>query len=448
MRQKFNLTNKNYNATVVIVTKLIDLENCDNLQGTSIFGSQVIVDKSAKVGDIGLFFPVECQLSHEFVSNNNLYRDKTLNVDQTKSGYFEKNRRVRCMKLRCNKSEGLFIPLTSLSYLNIDPPEVGVSFNTITIGNIKRDICDKYYIKRSQPGGRNKKGKGKNEYKNILIENQFKFHIDTINLKRNIDYLTPDKVISISSKWHGTSFVISNVLTKKKLNIIEKSLKLIGVNIVDTEYKLLCSSRRVIKNDKVKDPGFYNFDIWTDIGKKLNDIVPKGISLYGEAVGFMPTGAAIQSAKKGTYDYGCAASEYKIIVYKMTFTNSDGISYTIPWLPMVEFCKKHGIETPPLYFYGYAKDAFDISIDDENKWREEFLEKLSTKSEWGLNDVDCLYCKNKVPSEGVVLRVEDTTDYDLFTAKLKNFRFLDEETKLLDAGNENIEDTQEDNINT
>ena len=70
---KIESTNKNYCATIVEITNLIVLDNCDNLVHTSIMGNLVIVSNQTKTGDIGLYFPVECQLSKEYLSNNNLY---------------------------------------------------------------------------------------------------------------------------------------------------------------------------------------------------------------------------------------------------------------------------------------------------------------------------------------------------------------------------------------
>ena len=68
--------NENYAAIVVEIKTLVTLENCDNVQAAIILGNQVIVDKSVKIGDVGLYFPLECQLSKEYLSVNNLYRKK------------------------------------------------------------------------------------------------------------------------------------------------------------------------------------------------------------------------------------------------------------------------------------------------------------------------------------------------------------------------------------
>ena len=50
---------------------------------------------------------------------------------------------------------------------------------------------------------------------------------------------------------------------------------------------------------------------------------------------------------------------------------------------------------------------------------------------------DCWMCKNKLPAEGIVIRRETM---DLEAYKFKSFRFLEMETKMLDKGEEDIEE--------
>ena len=117
--------NENYCATVIEIKKLIPLVGCNNVQAAIIMGQQVVVGKDVKVGDIGLFFPVECALSKEYLTANNLYRvhknKPNLNSDTTvKGGYFEESGRIRCAKFLGHKSEGLFMPISSLEFISED----------------------------------------------------------------------------------------------------------------------------------------------------------------------------------------------------------------------------------------------------------------------------------------------------------------------------------------
>ena len=56
----------NYAATVVQIDNLRKHENADRLQITNIFGNTVIVGLDTKIGDVGLFFPLESQIGLEF----------------------------------------------------------------------------------------------------------------------------------------------------------------------------------------------------------------------------------------------------------------------------------------------------------------------------------------------------------------------------------------------
>jgi hypothetical protein len=59
--------NENYCATIVEVKNIIPLVNCDNVVHTNIFGNLVVVSKDTKVGDVGIFFPPETQISKNFL---------------------------------------------------------------------------------------------------------------------------------------------------------------------------------------------------------------------------------------------------------------------------------------------------------------------------------------------------------------------------------------------
>lgn len=103
---KLTTNNVNYTATVVRLSTFVDLKGCDNVKGALIFHNQVILSKTHQEGELGIYFPVECALSPEFLKRNNLYREASLNADPTKKGFFELNGRVRAVKFRGHKSEG------------------------------------------------------------------------------------------------------------------------------------------------------------------------------------------------------------------------------------------------------------------------------------------------------------------------------------------------------
>jgi len=122
--------NENYCATIVRIKNIIPLENCDNVVATTIFGFQAIVGKAAQIGDAGIVFTTETQLSDQFAAANNLYRHAERNGNPTLKGYLEDNRRVRAVKFRGHISNALFLPLSAIAFtgVNVDDLEEGDVF--------------------------------------------------------------------------------------------------------------------------------------------------------------------------------------------------------------------------------------------------------------------------------------------------------------------------------
>lgn len=422
--------NVNYCATVVSVSRIIKLENCDNVQGALVSGYNVIVSKDVKENDIGIFFPVECQLSKEYLSDNNLYRNKELNVDKEKAGYFDENGRLRCMKFRGNKSEGLFMPLSSLSFVGINTSELKVNDSFDELNNIP--ICKKYFVETRNTSGKNDKRQNKVKRISRMIENQFRLHIDTEQLKRNMFKINPNDIVSITAKMHGTSAVISKVMVRKQLTIKDRIAKYFGVNIVESEYDLIYASRNVIKNDNGDCCNYYATDLWKENANKIKDIIPNGITIYAEIVGYASANKHIQNG----YHYGCDNETNELYVYRITFTNVDGKVFEFNRPQIDEFCKNAGLKTTPLFFYGYAKDIYPNIVVDE-KWHDNVLSRLDADERFYMNNIMCPMNNKQVPAEGCVLRVEKL--YDAEPYKLKNYKFLEWETKQIDNGEVDIE---------
>jgi hypothetical protein len=179
---------------------------------------------------------------------------------------------------------------------------------------------------------------------------------------------------------------------------------------------------------------FYSDDIWGMANERIKDLLIDGMSIYAEIVGFLPNGESIQK----DYAYGCAPNTFDIYVYRITFTNVSGNVFEFSPQQVRQWCIEHGIKHVPKLFYGEAwkydtyPDSYnhDLSLGDNiiNAIRERYLEK------------DCHMCRNVVPAEGIVLRREGSW-FEAY--KLKSFRFLERETKMLDKGDSNIEDNQD-----
>jgi hypothetical protein len=438
--------NVNYAASIVEIKNIIDLEGCDNIKHTIVMGNSVIISKDCKVGDVGVFFPIECKISEEFLACNNLFDKPEMNRDKTKKGFFSHKGRVRCVKLRGFRSEGFFIPLNSLNYIvdvcdrNIESVEIGTVFDHIN-GN---KVCEKYIVP-CKNSGTNKRSETKaNKKFDRIIPEIFKFHIDTEQLGRNIHRINPEDICTISRKIHGTSAILAYISVRRELSFIEKLLKKIGVKINEIEYDYIRSSRKVIKNkyiNKEVTGGYYGTDIWEVASEELKPFIKKDMTIYFEIAGYISEDKMIQKY----YDYGCKPGEHKNFVYRITTTNPDGNVVEWPMLQVSQFCKANGLNAVPLLYYGTAKDLFfdlkslaETNDDrDKDEWRNKFLEAL-TNTYLEKMCPDCGDGTN-TPDEGIVLRKE-TLGIDCW--KHKSFLFRQHETKQKDAEEVDIEDEQ------
>lgn len=431
--------NKNYLAKIVKLQNVRKHSNADRLQCVTIDGCNVVTGIDAKDGDLYVYFPVESALNKEYLSWSNSFDEKELNADKEKKGFFNLHARVRAIRLRQERSEGYIVPVKNLSDWLSEKTGKKVSFSENDV-DIEFDyfadvqICEKYINLNAlrQQNLAAKKADKKVAKQSKIVDGQFRFHIDTEHLAKNTQNINPNDIISISSKLHGTSFVVSKVLCKKELKWHEKLLKKLGVNVVDTHYDLLYSSRKVIKNqynDNSNKNHYYSYDIWEEAAKILEPSLTDGVSFYGEIVGFTKDGGYIQK----DFDYGCKPGEFKIFIYRVTLTNASGKVFEFSARQAKEYCNKLSLNYVPELYYGFAKDLFDIPTDQH--WHQNFLSKVTET----YLEKDCDMCANKVPDEGIVLRKE-VLDIDVY--KHKSFRFKEFESKQLDTGEVDLE-TQE-----
>jgi len=434
---KFELKdNKNYCATIVKITNINSLTNCDNISSTIIFGNQVIISNAINIDDLGVFFPVESCIAQPFLAHNNLYRDKFLNINYGKemAGFFDQSGRVKCVKLRGHKSEGFWIPIESLLFIpNFSRTDIKEGIEFDYIDGIK--ICEKYVLKHIQePISKKDKLNNRITRFNKIIDNQFRFHIDTEHFGKNLHKFEIKDLITITEKLHGTSFIVSNILCNRKLTWKDRIAKFFGAEIRNVEYDNIYASRKMIKNPYLYESNhsnYYTVDVWKTINDELKSYLEKGMTLYGECVGFLNDGGAIQ--KK--YDYGCKPKQHENYIYRITTTNEDGKVFEWSFIQIKQWCKKIGLKSVPLHYYGTIENfliKYNINFSDNN-WKEQFNNKLVEL----YLEQDCILCKSKVPNEGIVIRKE-TLDIEPY--KLKSFRFKELETKQLDKGELNIED--------
>lgn len=427
--------NCNYLATIVRLENIRKHANADRLQCVSVYGNNVITGLTAKENDLYVYFPLECAISEKFLSFSNSFREPVKNNNPDQKGLFEANCRVKAVKLRGEKSEGYIVPVSELEQfckevLNkeiiFSDKHIGIDFDTIF-----DELLLKKYLPKRNVTIQGSKTKTARVEKTRLVDNQFHFHPDTAHLKREIEKISPDSLISITNKIHGCNFVVSHVLTKRKLSFLERIFsKFLKVKIDELKYDMVYSSRRVVKNARlVSDSNhFYSSDVWKIVADKIFPSLPKGFSVAGEIVGYTPEGGSIQP----NYDYGCEPNELDFWVFDVRFTNFDGHVYHLSHPEMQAFCHKYGFKTPRTFYYGLAKDLFP-EISTENHWHQNFLEKMMEV----YLEKKCDLCKNDVWAEGIILRKMEPFEWNAF--KLKSFNFLNYESKQLDSGEIDLE---------
>lgn len=435
---------ENYTATVVKLPVKQKVEGLDKLVKVTVFGNDVLTGKDTPEDELYLFFPAECKLSDVYLGTNNEFRHSEKNKDRSKTGFFEDSGRVKAIKFKGVISTGYIAPISSLEGVTSyhKTLKVGDEFNEID----GVPICIKYRPTRMQSTNP-KESRFNKKLKRFskLVPNQFRFHVSTPQLARCLNQFSPKDVIVITDKWHGTSAVFSNLLVNKELKWYEKLGRFLVLPFMKKylnfqNYDNLYSSRTVIKNEYLNmgvGGGYYGEDIWGVVNKEIEGKIEQGVSIFGEIVGYLPSGKMIQNG----YDYGCkdlgpgvaVRAEHKFVVYRITYTKPDGTVIEYSWQQIKDYCNKYSLEIVKELYHGKAYDLAIGEGDVDTFFQTNFLETLQ-----GFIEQDCKYCSNKVPAEGIVVRLDGKDSFSAF--KLKSKRFLEKESKELDKGEVNIED--------
>lgn len=208
-------------ANVNYLARIIKLEdsnfsphpNADKLKLVHLHGNTISIGIDTTSGYY-VYFPVECVIAPEFLKFHNLYREPTLNANPEEKGFFEESGRVKCIKLRGIASEGFIMPYAALYRFAINPStnptnllaiyEEAQSLVDTTFDTVEETKLVWKYVIKVKTAGVNLNGKVKKARMiDRIIEDQFRFHIDTLKLQDNIYNINPKDLIQISIKCHG-----------------------------------------------------------------------------------------------------------------------------------------------------------------------------------------------------------------------------------------------------
>ena len=438
-----------YTGFVVKVEHLRKHSNADRLQIATFFGNDTIVSLDTKIGDIGIYFPVDGQLSERFCAVNDLVRRKDENGKQV-GGYLDPEKRnIKALNLRGEKSDGLYMPITCLAdFCKISDLKIGDTIDTVN-GEL---ICQKYIPKMTRtPGAPGSKATKKAK---ANIAPTFYEHVDTAQLAYNLNAFKPGDTVQLTLKMHGTSGRTGYLpLIHTKRSWFDKLFHRHGKDY--KKYGYITGTRRVVL-DGMRNGGFYESDDFRHaMATKFEGKLRKGEVVYYEIVGFQgPKGAPIMSqvannkvkdpeftkqyGSTTTFSYGCDASNgydgayydetgtlayfepcCDVYVYRMTMVNEDGDVVEYSPAQIKERCEQMGVHTVmefETFIIPQEMRKLDDNGDIVNMTAGEYVLRKVEQYFDGPDPIGKTHVR-----EGVVARILNRSNFVVY--KHKNFSF-------------------------
>jgi hypothetical protein len=411
-----------YKAIVCQLTNVRRHPGADRLNLANILGYQVVVGLDNTEGELGAFFNTDGQLSEAFATKNDLIRRK--NSDGSAAGgMFDANRKVRAQRLRGEKSDGFWIPLSAFKFTGYDLSKLKPGFEFSELNGV--EICTKYVTQatlraRAKQAGR----QARNELK------MFRKHFETEQFRNVAEKIPGGSLLIITEKQHGTSHRIGHVLDQKKLHPIMAWVYRTLRRPFPRQWTYLHGSRNIILDGGLNDP-YYNSQFRQVAVNKLEGNLHKGEVVYLEIVGYindttpiMPIHNAAKTkdkelikfyGKEMVYRYGNIPGQCSPAVYRIVMVNEDGVETELSWEQVKRRCRELNVPhvpevTPPFIYDGNT----------------EALRTLCEKLSVGPSTVDLTHIR-----EGICIRVERSVGMSI--SKLKNFSFTLMESDVKDS---------------
>lgn len=448
-----------YNVYVCKVKNIRPAENADRLNACEVFGITTIVDKSVNENDLYVYFPTDGQISEEFGKANDLFRRKDENGNPAGGFIDPVKRNIGAIRLRGNKSEGLVLPLTCLAPFgdisNLAEGDIVSTFN----GHV---IAEKY-VPMHKPSASQSTARGERDRKSAkkcrIKYPFFAEHIDTPQLRFNMDMFKPGDIICLTEKVHGTSsrnayqtaiigekgFFLTKLIAHS--NWLPKKWRMPAQSHLTpkTEMRYLIGTRRTVLTNN-STGGFYgNDDFRRAWGERFKGKLLPNEECFGEIAGFYAPNVPImtpgdntktkdkafikQYGKTTTFSYGCSPTGdnkplNRYFVYRMTYTTPEGVVIEYPWDLVKQRAEQMGFETVP------ELERFIYTTE------EDFLARIAK-----YEDIPSTIDSSHV-IEGVVIRKMNGTRFDVAKDKSFNFRVLENLIKV-DAEMPDMEEIEE-----
>lgn len=416
--------------------KLVPIEGAKTLQLGYYGGLPYAVSKSLGPDDLVAIFLPDSQLSEEYFEAN-----------KDDLAFFGKNRKVRSIKLMQGKitSVGYVASLSSLAFTGYDIHNLndGDSFNELNGIPICKKFVNPNTLRAQSLRTLSKKKK--------LSVVGLPEHPDTQQFYKFANKLEPGDLITITLKLDGTSVRVANAYTTKELKWYEKLIdKFVPIQKVDN--RLYTGTRRVVIEETTGTGYYGTHDMYLDIGRKLDGLLFPGEAIYGEIVGWQDENRPLFTRGGVRFIYGTKPGERDFYVYNIKWTLPNGQSVDLSWSKIKQRCLELGLKHVPEMMANYninVKDGwwhFGDTYEIEEQILPHFiydgdierLQEIIYSFTDGPDPIDPSHIR-----EGVVLRVEKASTGEVQFFKAKSQAFYELEDKSKEAGDVDIEESQE-----
>jgi hypothetical protein len=435
----------------------------DRIQLGTVCGHQVVCGLDIADGTLGVFFPCDGQLSHDFCVANDEYPRLDEQGKKVGGGFINpKNRRVKAQSFRGEKSDGYWVPMDKLIkwanhvWREDDKGDHVLLSNRVqslvegdtfdSVGDVP--LCNKYVTEKTLKALQNQAKQARKTH------TQFAQHIDTKQFRYNIGNIPEGSIVWISEKLHGTSGRYGYVQALRELGgrfnafvrrAFDWCADKLGLD-VSPKYEHVMGSRRVELS--AQSEGFYgSIDFRANVANKLKGNLLKGECIYGELVGWTGPDSLImgrhstkklgkelrkQYGEEVTYTYGQPNGCSEFFVYRITRVGPDGQTIELGEREMRARARVLGFKTPelfagPMVVHDYADDKWVDGGKTLMQVVEAYLNGPSIED-------------SRHPREGVVIRV-DRPDGTTIWLKDKNHPFKVMEGIAKDSGEADMEES-------
>lgn len=411
-----------HKCIVAKIDRTVAIEGADRIHIAFVLGEQVIVSKDWQEGMVGLFFPVDLQLSEQYCKENNLFRDSTKNMDETKKGFFEASRRVRAQPFLKVKSTGYFASLDSLDYLGKVNLKLGDQFDELN-GVL---VCEKYISEKAKQKIANSSTK-----KVKLVEfPTFNKHVDSEQFKHFAERIEAGSILYFHAKVHGTSFRVGHlprtITLPRWKEYVNRFVPVFKTEVMDH----VVGTRNVIIENQDKE-GFHGSEAFRfEVADILGTFIEPGMTIYGEIAGYangrpiMPNHSvkALKDKRytdkygnENVYSYGCPEGQYRFHIYRITHQKLNGESVDMTQEQLEKWCDNRGLtRTVDVH----PKMVYDGDVQKLRDLVEELTERPDVLTEDFINPQQI--------GEGIIIRVDNGKGTpDFYKSKSYAFRVME-----------------------